>query len=91
VITDFFQNLALSFLDWLISLMPVFSDASGVVVTASNFLSTLVVAGASLGVWIPWQTVGICAGLVSSAYVTFLTFKAARALLAHVPFVGGAG
>lgn len=71
--------------------MPRFDDVEGVVLTASGYLLPLASGLASLGAWIPWGVLGVCMPIVIGTYIICLVIRLARAVVAHVPFVGGAG
>lgn len=44
-----------------------------------------------LGVWVDWGALGICLTAVGGVYVVAGLIKLARAVIAHLPMVGGAG
>lgn len=44
-----------------------------------------------LAPWVDWSLAGIVAGVLAAVWVFSLTFRAGRALFAHVPFIGGKG
>jgi len=91
VITDFFLNLWAGFQEWLFGMLPDVTEADGVIATASNWVGTLITAGSSLGVWIPWVTIGVCVQVAGVVWVMTFLFKIARSVIAHIPFIGGNG
>lgn len=62
---------------WLYSVMDM----------ARNLLYTF----ANFGAWVDWLFLLACVGAVTAVYIAGFVFRLVRAILAHVPFVGGSG
>lgn len=45
----------------------------------------------SMGVWIDWASIATAVGLAVTVWLACLAIKAVRALIAHIPQIGGAG
>lgn len=66
-------------------------DEAGVVITADRFLAPMMGGIVATSNWLPWGTLAISLGIVGTLYIVSFTIKLLRAILAHIPFIGGAG
>ncbi|MGO2655220.1 MAG: hypothetical protein ACTH93_05235 [Pseudoclavibacter sp.] len=73
------------------SVLGVFSwvQLPDVLVHPSGVISDMVSGTASLGVWIPWATLLVTVPIVLMSWLGGLGFRIFRALLSHVPGLGG--
>lgn len=76
---------------WLSSFVPTFDAVNGVVIPANSFMFALIQGIGSLGVWIPFQTIGTCVGIALNLYLVSFAFRIVRVVLGHVPLFGGNG
>jgi hypothetical protein len=91
VITEWFLSLMATIGAWFMDLLPDADWSDGMVLTATNALSSVVVGMAALGAWFPWAVFTVCTTFVLSSYFVLFTLKIARQIWAYVPFVGGTG
>lgn len=91
MISDWLMVFGTDFGLTFLTTMPSFPQWESLTITAGNYLLPLAAGMASMGVWIPWGVIGICMGIIGPLYTAALVFKLARAVLAHVPLVGGNG
>jgi hypothetical protein len=91
VITEFLLSMGLPIFEWVLQFLPRMTEAEGVVLTATNSFLSVIEGAASLGTWIPWSTVAFCLPITITVFLGSFMFKIGRALLSHVPFVGGRG
>lgn len=91
MITEWLMNLGLTLGLELMDGLPSFDEFDGVIVTAGTYLFPLAAGAGSLGAWIPFPLIAFLMAIIFPLYVTAALFKFARALFAHVPFVGGKG
>lgn len=80
---DIFGSVA----EWFLSLLPEWDD-NGVVVTASNWVASLIQGASALGVWFPWQVLGVCFGLVTTWYLGSIGVRVLRWLVGFIPTMG---
>ncbi|MDQ4213302.1 hypothetical protein [Microbacterium capsulatum] len=81
------QNLA----TWFIGLLPNTDSAHGLIVTAQNAFGPILAGAASIGAWMPWDTLAIVFPIVMLFYIGAFVVKVFRALFSHVPLFGGNG
>jgi hypothetical protein len=91
LIPDFFLGLAFGFTEWILSFFPQMTEAEGMIVTASNGLTSIILGASSLGIWVPWGTIAACLGITTGAYIAMFILKIIRVLAAHIPLIGGKG
>ncbi len=90
MIIEFLFDLAAGFVEWIAGLMPDFeppvwmADPLGPIATALGFMS-------SFGNWVDFVAIGSILLTAVTVYVIAFGSKFIRALLAHLPFVGGKG
>jgi hypothetical protein len=91
VISEWFIAIGSAIATWFISLLPDNDWSDGMVLTATNALSSVFTGMAALGAWFPWPLFTVCALFVLSSYFVLFSLKIARQIWAYVPFVGGTG
>lgn len=91
MITNAVVQFAVGFLSIVCGWFPKQPAVDQVVVTAGGFLQPIVDGAASLGVWVPWGTIGACMAVVVPLFIATFLFKTLRALASYIPLVGGAG
>lgn len=89
MISDWMIDVALGFALWFLDLLPPihldpqFLDGS--------YLQLVLDWFDGLGVWVVWPVVVLCVSTVAGTWLLGFGVKALRALIAHIPFVGGKG
>lgn len=91
MIVEWFFSLAGGVWGWVTGFMPAISDDSGVIVTAQNFMATLGEGAGLMGAWVPWVTLGLCLATVIPVYLGSMAVRLARAIIGHLPIIGGNG
>jgi hypothetical protein len=89
VIVEWLLQFGTGLGQWFLLLLPSFPAdtlASGALVLAD--LGRMV---ASLGVWVDWFALAAQVTFVLGLYFTALSFRTLRAILGHVPIIGGNG
>ena len=89
MITEWFIDLLVGFAEWFLTLLPDMDWADGMVVDASNAMSSVMVAAASISAWFPWGVLFATANIVLGCYVALFALKFARWLWGLTPFSGG--
>lgn len=89
MITEWLFGIGSGFVSWVVDLMPQL-DAD-VVGGASNTIAPLGALVGSMGVWVNWAAMAAQVALVGSLWFTFLAVRVVRALIGHIPLVGGNG
>lgn len=87
--------------EWLMSLGVVISETiAGIfepievpdwMIDSTANLVGFVNSASGLGVWVPWEALGLAAALLTVVFVVTFGAKLVRAIAAHIPFLGGAG
>lgn len=90
MITEFFLNLALGVVEWVVGLLPDWTPPAGIT-DADGMLSQVLAFGAGLGTWVDWATVGALALIPLGLWVIGVGWKLVRTLLSHIPGFGGSG
>lgn len=88
MIIEWIMELSAGFLGWMASLAPEIEQIPDDV---TDPLGPLVEAVAGTGHWVDWLSIGVIVGVVTSLWLIAFGLKFARALAAHIPFVGGNG
>lgn len=92
MIVDWFIDIAL---EWIIGMIGFWPEPEpgfeAAIVSATSGIQPVVSGLYSLGVWIPWGTALMCLGVVSAFYFGAFLLRIFRALISHVPFIGGGG
>ena len=91
MISEFFLGLWQNVVSWFLGLLPNMTDAAGMVVTARNWISSMIASGSALGVWIPWDVIAVALPLTLTIYIAIFVLKIVKNLWAMVPAIGGAG
>jgi hypothetical protein len=90
LITEYFLGLAVTVGNFFLDLIPDWSIPD-FFLTLDTQLNSFAAAGAGMGVWVPWPLVIACTTISLGSWVIGLSVKAVRALLGHVPQIGGNG
>lgn len=89
MITEWLVAVVQDLLVFVANLLPSWSP--GDMAAARSTLVNLVQQFADFGVWVDWTLLGVCMAAVTTAWAVAVGTKLIRALLAHLPGVGGAG
>lgn len=89
MITEWFLSLGYGVTTWFASLFPSFEP--GQIINASGDVAGLATMVGSMSVWVNWAAIAFQVAAVGSFYFTFLAVRIFRALLGHLPLVGGNG
>jgi hypothetical protein len=93
MIVTWFLQAASAGWRWFLGLVP--ADAAHpiqqVAPSMMDLITPFATGIASTGVWLPWDVLIICIGVTSAFYAVGFALRLARAVLGHVPFVGGNG
>lgn len=89
MITDWIMDLFAGLGEWFISLMPDLNWANGMVVSASNVITSLMIGAASIGAWFPWDVLVSTAIVVLGVYFALFGLKVVRWLWGLTPLSGG--
>jgi hypothetical protein len=90
VIVETFMGLLTGVIGGAFGLIPPDPMAS-VAFSMDDLITPLSTGLASLGAWVPWQPLVICSPLVFGVYSASMLVRAARAVIGHLPFIGGNG
>lgn len=90
MIIEWLMSVAGGFVQWLAGLFPVLELPDELVHLDDSF-NNVFAMGDGLGAFIPWPLVGAIAALPLVVWVGGLTIRALRALVAHLPWIGGRG
>lgn len=74
---------------WWLTMLPD-ADVLGDGLFVDNLLGLVNLVG-SMGVWVNWSLVAAQVSLVLGIYFTALTLRCLRALIGHIPQIGGNG
>lgn len=88
MIDEFLVGVACKFIIWVASLFPDWSVPS---LDPSAGFQKIVEQVQSLGVWVPFGVLTTCVAVVVAAWLVTLSIKTVRAIIAHIPEIGGAG
>lgn len=91
MISEWFIGLAQGIAAWFLGLLPDVSAADGMIVTASNALSSVMYGAGALSAWMPWWMLGITFTGVLGIYVAGIALKVVLKLWSFAPLVGGTG
>lgn len=84
------MQVSAGFLGWLASLFPEY-EAPDWLTNPSGAFATLYQTIDGLGYWVDFVALGAIVGTVCTLYAVAFGIKLVRAIIAHVPAVGGAG
>jgi hypothetical protein len=92
VILEWVIGIAELVASWFLGIIPSFADGQlEVVVSATNIVTPFIVGIYQLGAWLPWAQLAIMMPLVLTTYTVSLFARALRAVLGHIPLIGGNG
>lgn len=89
MIVDWLVEVGSGAAQWLLLLIP--SLPLDALTSGATVLADLATTVSSLGVWVDWFALSAQVALVLGLYFTFLALRILRALLGHIPFIGGNG
>lgn len=90
MISQYFITLGVGLVGWMGTLFPGWDPPDWMTGTPQmllEFLNTF----QGLGVWVDWTALGICSSAVIGVYGTGFAIRLTRAIVAHIPFIGGGG
>lgn len=90
MITEALLRAGASFASWILGLFPSWEPPAWATDTTGN-LKNVLEWFTGLGVWVDWNALGICIGAVVGTYLVGFLIKLTRAVVAHIPMIGGAG
>lgn len=90
MILEWLMAIGLDVTDWISATLLMWPGVA-VPQDVGGDIEAMVSSFSGIGVWIPWATVAAAAGVSLAVWLLGLGVKALRALLAHIPAVGGAG
>lgn len=90
MIVEWLIYISTGFAEWVGGLFPTL-DIPGELVNLDDSVNGLFLYGEGMGAFVPWGVVGSLAAIPLLIWVGGLTIKALRAMLAHIPFIGGRG
>jgi hypothetical protein len=90
VIVEALFGLAMGIVNAVFGIIPSDPVAS-VVFKVDDIVTPLIDGLSSLGAWVPWQAVVICTPVVLSFYLGSFLLRVLRAVVGHIPFIGGNG
>lgn len=76
-------------MNWIIQLFPGV-PAQQIIDAQGNFTGLGSIVG-SMSVWVNWLALGAQISVVMGLYFTFLALRIVRALIGHLPLIGGNG
>jgi len=88
MITDTIISIGNYVLTFIIGLLPMSSGLPDAVHTASNFFGNYV---GMLNPLVPIETLRTVLGLLIAVELIIFSFKTAKWLVSHLPFIGGRG
>jgi hypothetical protein len=89
VITEFLLSAGAGFAGWILQLLPSVPD--GALIDAEGNVAGLASLVSSMSVWVNWAGLAAQITFVLGLYFTFLAIRIVRAIIGHVPFIGGNG
>jgi len=84
------MSVGSSFGVWIVTLFPEL-DLPEQLLHVDDAVNDILAMGDGLGAWVDWTYIGLVAAIPASMWALGLLVRAFRAILAHVPFVGGKG
>lgn len=90
MITEWLVKVGAGFVDWIVSLFPTLALPDGLV-HLDDSVNGILAMGDGLGAFFDWTALGLLAAIPLTVWVAGLLLKGTRALLAHIPLIGGKG
>lgn len=90
MIAEFLADLAMNFAIWVAGLFPEWELPPWVHDSRSQLVDMIETYN-GLGVWIDWGILGVCITATATTYAVMLGIKLVRAVIAHIPQIGGRG
>jgi hypothetical protein len=91
VITEWFINLGGGVVTWFLSLLPGSSTLPDGVIQAGDGLSSFGALVGSMAVWVNWGALFAAVTFALSWWVAMSVVRIFRAVIGHIPLVGGNG
>lgn len=89
MIVEWFIQLGTGFVSFFVGLLPDSDWSDGFVVSATNAVSSLMVAAGQISAWFPFPEVTVALVALVAWYVALLGVKIIRWLWGLTPFSGG--
>lgn len=90
MISEWFLSMASGFVTFIAGLFGEWTPPTQLT-DATGALQAVMGTFVGLGVWVDWGVLGACVTASLAAWAVVVGIKLIRALLAHVPQIGGAG
>lgn len=90
MIAEFFASLGMDIAIWVTTLFPEWEIPSWVTDSRGQLVG-MIEAHNGLGVWVDWVVLGLCITATATTYGVVLVIKLVRAVIGHIPQVGGKG
>jgi hypothetical protein len=90
MIVEWFAAVGVAIADWVASLMPAIEIPDDLV-HLDAAINSIFEYGDGLGAWIDINLCAVVLAIPLAVWAVGLTVRAARALAAHIPFIGGGG
>ena len=91
MITDWFISLAAGMASFFISFIPGGNAVDQGIVHAGDGLTNIFALMGSLGTWVDWFSLSAAITAVMGLYFLTLVVRVIRAVIGHVPAIGGNG
>lgn len=92
MVTEWLIQVGTNIATWFLGLVP--ADKAGAPAQVSQFddmVNSFMSGFGSLGVWVPWAVVIVCAGLSVGIWIVLWGIKGIAWIWGQVPVIGGAG
>lgn len=90
MIAEWFLQLAAGFVGWLADLFGPW-EPPDVLTDPDSGVKSLLEGMAGIGAWVDWGVLALCISVSLGVWAAVFGIKLVRAVLAHVPLVGGSG
>jgi hypothetical protein len=93
LITTWFLQVVAGIWRWLMGLAPASAadPVAAITPTVQDIITPFASGIADLGVWIPWDNLTIALGVTAGFWGVSFFLRLARAVLGHLPIIGGNG
>jgi len=89
MIVEWILSIGAGIAEWALTLFPKFEPNQ--VANAAGQVANIGTVVGGMSPWVNWFALGGQVFIVVGLYLTFLTFRILRALLGHIPGIGGNG
>jgi hypothetical protein len=90
VIIEWLIDIGVGIAEWASTLFPTL-DLPAALVNVDDGFNSVMAMGSGLGAFVDFPLIGLIAGVPITVWLGGLSVRAARALIAHLPFIGGRG